>query len=64
MSISGKMMHLVFFDRKKFLFRASNEKVRSIQYELLTARTEVEQANEKVRKNIFLKFYTHSFFHS
>jgi len=31
-----------------FLFRTSNEKVRSIQYELLTARTEVEQANEKV----------------
>lgn len=28
--------------------RTSNEKVRSIQYELLTARTEVEQMTEKV----------------
>lgn len=31
-----------------FCFRTSNEKIRSIQYELLTARTEVEQTNEKV----------------
>ena len=27
----------------------SNEKIRSINYELLTARTEIEQTNEKVR---------------
>lgn len=34
-------------------FRTLNEKIRSIQYELLTARTEVEQKNEKVLPNDF-----------
>ncbi|CAF3478243.1 unnamed protein product [Rotaria socialis] len=35
-------------NEKDDLIRTSNEKVRSIQYELLTARTEVEQTNEKL----------------
>ncbi|CAF4407288.1 unnamed protein product, partial [Adineta steineri] len=35
-------------NEKDDLIRILNEKVRSIQYELLTARTEVEQTNEKL----------------
>ncbi len=49
MTKSGWINHFyVLCDEMNVLFRASNEKIRSIQYELLTARTEVEQANEKV----------------
>ena len=40
--------------------RTSNEKIRSVQYELLTARTEVEQTNEKVC--LVLSFYTKTCF--
>ncbi|CAF4618942.1 unnamed protein product, partial [Rotaria sp. Silwood2] len=35
-------------NEKDDLIRTSNEKFRSIQYELLTARTELEQTNEKL----------------
>jgi len=50
MILSGKNIHRFFGLRfyLKYFSRISNEKVRSIQYELLTARTEVEQTNEKV----------------
>jgi hypothetical protein len=49
MTMSGWINHFyILRDEVNVLFRASNEKIRSIQYELLTARTEVEQANEKV----------------
>ena len=47
MNNSGRI-HIPSVKTHLSFFRASNEKVRSIQYELLTARTEVEQANEKV----------------